>query len=185
MGGSAGHAGLWGTAEGVLQVAEQLVRAYHGDRRAILRPETVRRLWQPSLVPGSTRTLGFDRPTPKGSSTGGRWPAHSVGHLGFTGTSLWIEPDSALIVVLVTNRVCPTRANNLIRRHRPALYDAAWNAWSRPKPKAKKRQAPRRSAAAIRPGAFDSEPTQRIVLDEKPTDPAVPTKKAKKRRASS
>lgn len=132
MGGVAGHAGLWGNAEGVLRLAETLVRAYHGERGGPLSPEAVRRMWQPSLVPGSTRSLGWDRPSPVGSSTGGRWPAHSVGHLGFTGTSLWIEPDRALIVVLVSNRVCPSRANNLIRRLRPALYDAAWSAWSQP-----------------------------------------------------
>ena len=53
-----------------------------------------------------------------------------MGHLGFTGTSLWIDPERALVVVLVTNRVCPTRANNLIRRLRPALYDAAWESWA-------------------------------------------------------
>ncbi len=132
MGGVAGHAGLWGTAHGVLRVAEQLIKAYHGDRNGPLSPETVRRMWQPSLVAGSTRTLGWDRPSPVGSSTGGQWPDHAVGHLGFTGTSLWIEPDRALVVVLVTNRVCPSRANNMIRRLRPALHDAAWTAWSKP-----------------------------------------------------
>lgn len=130
MGGAAGHAGLWGTAEGVLTVAESLVAAYHGNRGQLLRPETVRRLWQPSRVPGSTRTPGWDRPSTHNSSTGGRWPAHSVGHLGFTGTSVWIEPQRALVVVLVTNRVCPTRANNMIRRLRPALHDAAWQSWA-------------------------------------------------------
>lgn len=134
MGGAAGHAGLFGTAEGVLSVAEDLVAAYHGRTGGLLRPETVRRLWRPSTVPGSTRTLGWDRPSPSGSSTGGAWPPHSVGHLGFTGTSLWIEPERALIVVLITNRVCPTCANDRIRRVRPALYGAAWEAWGRPKP---------------------------------------------------
>ena len=130
MGGAAGHAGLWGTAEGVLEVAESLVAAYHGQPGQLLKPETVRRLWQPSLVDSSTRTPGWDRPSGDNSSTGGRWPPHSVGHLGFTGTSLWIEPDRRLVVVLVTNRVCPSRENNLIRRLRPALHDAAWRAWA-------------------------------------------------------
>jgi CubicO group peptidase (beta-lactamase class C family) len=129
MGGAAGHAGLFGTASGVLKIAEQLVLAYHGWRGGALKPETVRRMWQPSTVPGSTHTLGWDRPSKTGSSTGGRWPSHAVGHLGFTGTSVWIEPERALIVVLVTNRVCPTRANNTIRRLRPLLYDAAWEVW--------------------------------------------------------
>lgn len=147
MGGVAGHAGLWGNAEGVLRVAEGLVRAYHGHTDGPLSPDTVRRMWQPSLVPGSTRTLGWDRPSERGSSTGGRWPRHSVGHLGFTGTSVWIEPDRALIVVLVSNRVCPSRANNTIRRLRPALYDAAWSAWGRSIKKVRPPKKPRRHAS--------------------------------------
>src|SRR5207247_2043633 len=74
MGGAAGHAGLWGNAMGVLKLCEQLVLAYHGWKGGLLRPETVRALWEPSLVPESTRTLGWDRPSVQGSSTGGRWP---------------------------------------------------------------------------------------------------------------
>ncbi len=130
MGGVAGHAGLWGTAEGVLAMAQSLVGAYHGAEGELLQPDTVRTLWQPSALLESTRTLGWDRPSGERSSTGGRWPDHSVGHLGFTGTSLWIEPDRALIVVLVTNRVNPTRANEAIKALRPALHDAAWTTWS-------------------------------------------------------
>ncbi len=133
MGGVAGHAGLFGTAEAVLELAERLVLAYHGYAGGPVAPETIRRLWQPSKVPGSTRTLGWDRPSQTGSSTGGRWPKSSIGHLGFTGTSLWIEPEQGLIVVLVTNRVCPTRANNLIRNVRRELYDAAYREWGRTK----------------------------------------------------
>jgi CubicO group peptidase (beta-lactamase class C family) len=130
MGGAAGHAGLFGTAEGILAICEDLVRAYHGQSGGLLAPGSVRQMWQPSRVKGSTRTIGWDRPSAEGSSTGGRWPLRSVGHLGFTGTSVWIEPERALIVVLVTNRVCPTRDNDAIRRFRPLLYDAAWEAWA-------------------------------------------------------
>ena len=130
MGGAAGHAGLWGTATGVLKIADSLVAAYHGATGGLLQPETVRRLWQPSDVADSTRTPAWDRPSPRGSSTGTRWPSYAVGHLGFTGTSLWIEPQRALIVVLVTNRVCPTRDNTKIRSLRPALHDAVWEKFS-------------------------------------------------------
>ena len=126
MGGAAGHAGLFGTATSVLKLAENLVLAYHGWKEGLLQPDTIRRIWQPSHVAGSTWTLGWDRPAPRGSSTGDRWPRTSVGHLGYTGASLWIEPDRALIVTLVSNRVCPTRANNMIRRLRPTLHDALW-----------------------------------------------------------
>lgn len=184
MGGAAGHAGVFGNAEGVLQVAEQLVLAYHGFKGGILKPETVRRIWQPSLVPGSTRTLGWDRPSPEGSSTGGRWPPQSVGHLGFTGTSLWIEPDRALIVVLVTNRVCPTRANNTIRRLRPALHDAAWEEWGKQKPKRRRpageapsrdrrKTAQPRTQAGLRKVPADEAKTQRITVDDDTTEPSV------------
>jgi CubicO group peptidase (beta-lactamase class C family) len=167
MGGAAGHAGLFGTAHAVLKLGEQLVLAYHGWRGGILKPETVRRMWMPSTVKDSTRTLGWDRPSKQGSSTGGRWPAGSVGHLGFTGTSIWIEPERGLVAVLITNRVCPTRANNTIRRLRPLLYDAIWEQYSRPRAKA-------RSLAGVRPllrpalgAAEEEENTQRIDLTEK------------------
>jgi len=136
MGGAAGHAGLFGTADGVLKVVEKLVFAYHGLEGTVVSPETIRRMWQGSDVEGSTRTLGWDRPSKQGSSTGGRWPSYSVGHLGFTGTSIWIEPKRALVAVLVTNRVCPSRANNLIRRLRPALHEAIWEDHADPKAKA-------------------------------------------------
>ncbi|MCB9653772.1 MAG: beta-lactamase family protein [Deltaproteobacteria bacterium] len=130
MGGVAGHAGLFGTAEGVLAIVEAWLRAYHGQDNSLLTRATARRFWSPTVVPGSERTPGWDRPSLNGSSTGGRWPRHAVGHLGFTGTSVWVEPERALAVVLVTNRVCPTRANEQIRALRPRLYDAAWAAWS-------------------------------------------------------
>ncbi|MBX2810344.1 MAG: beta-lactamase family protein [Myxococcales bacterium] len=130
MGGVAGHAGLFGTAGDVLVLCEALTRAWHGQQNEVLKPSTVRQLWTPSLVPHSTRTLGWDRPSPGQSSTGGQWPSHAVGHLGFTGTSVWIEPERALIVVLITNRVCPSRTNKQIRQVRPTLYNAAWNAWA-------------------------------------------------------
>jgi CubicO group peptidase (beta-lactamase class C family) len=158
MGGAAGHAGLWGNALSVLRLCEQLVLAYHGWQGGLLKPQTVRRLWSPSKIEGSTRTLGWDRPSPVGASTGGRWPLTSVGHLGFTGTSVWIEPERSLIVVLVTNRVCPTRANNMIRRLRPLLYDAAWEAWSRPRTVSAERTDPEVRAHSKRDEEHDTEP---------------------------
>lgn len=168
MGGAAGHAGLWGTAEGVLEICEALLRAYHGARGELLAPETVRRLFTPSRVEGSTRTLGWDRPSKAGSSTGGRWPPSSVGHLGFTGTSVWLEPDRALAVVLVTNRVCPSRSNEGIRRVRPALHDAAWTAWG-DRPIGRARAAPAGGGPRSSSGVTSAGPR----LDETPTDPSA------------
>jgi CubicO group peptidase (beta-lactamase class C family) len=98
-----------------------------GKRRqkdALVQPETVRRFWHPSGVPGSTWCLGWDRPSPGASSAGARWPRDGVGHLGFTGCSLWIDPPRARWVVLLSNRVHPTRANDAIKAFRPVLHDA-------------------------------------------------------------
>jgi serine-type D-Ala-D-Ala carboxypeptidase len=180
MGGAAGHAGLWGNAVSVLKVAEQLAFAYHGWRGGVLKPETVRRLWTPSAVAESTWAHGWDRPAVEGSSTGGRWPLGSVGHLGFTGTSIWIEPQRALIVVLVTNRVCPTRANNMIRRLRPMLYDAAWEAWSAPRAKPQRRGSTAPPRRALPRHDTEVEVSAASELDE-PTDPITVPKSIKNR----
>jgi len=75
------------------------------------------------LVAGSSRALGWDTPSAP-SSAGTYFSARSFGHTGFTGTSLWIDPDLELIVVLLTNRVHPTRDNIAIRKLRPAIHDA-------------------------------------------------------------
>ncbi len=74
-----------------------------------------------------TRTLGWAVPTESGSS-GHYFPAHSFGHTGFTGTSIWIDPDGQLFVVLLTNRVHPTRESTKIQQVRPALHDAVMQA---------------------------------------------------------
>ena len=75
------------------------------------------------LVAGSSRALGWDTPS-NGSSAGTRLSAESFGHTGFTGTSIWIDPAHDLFVVMLTNRVNPTRANTKITRVRQALADA-------------------------------------------------------------
>ncbi|HEX4461712.1 MAG TPA: serine hydrolase domain-containing protein [Polyangia bacterium] len=128
LGGVAGHAGLFSTARDVSRIAHSLVAAWHGARSAtvprVLPQARVRELWTPSGVPGSTWCLGWDRPAPTNSSAGTRWPRDGVGHLGFTGCSLWIDPPRARWVVLLSNRVHPTRANEQIRQLRPALHDA-------------------------------------------------------------
>jgi CubicO group peptidase (beta-lactamase class C family) len=126
MGGVAGHAGLFGSAAGVLGVA----RAWLERRLPGLDAQTCARLWQrfttPSSVPGSTRRLGFDGPSPDGSgSTGDALSQRAVGHLGFTGTSLWIDPGQGSIYVLLTNRVHPTREEPRIRELRREFHALA------------------------------------------------------------
>lgn len=106
MGGIAAHAGLFGTADAVLTLAEALLDSFHGDgpRAGFLPARTVQEFWT-YVGPGSHR-LGWDSPSPNGSA-GSRWPADGIGHLGFTGTSVWIAPRQRAIVALLANRVHP------------------------------------------------------------------------------
>ena len=73
---------------------------------------------------GGTLRAGFDGKSAEGSSAGVRMGARSFGHLGFTGTSLWVDPDAAIVAVLLTNRVHPTREHSAIRAARPIAHDA-------------------------------------------------------------
>lgn len=126
LGGVAGHAGLFGTA-----------RAIHGWLRILWDPyrdransqwidsSVVREFWRrQNLVPGSTWALGFDTPSSTQSSAGERFSANSVGHLGFTGTSFWLDLGQEILVVLLTNRVHPNRENSTIKSFRPHLHNA-------------------------------------------------------------
>ena len=117
-GRAAGHAGLFSTAREVSRIVEA-----HFDDRLVPRA-TVERFWQPCGVPGSTWCLGWDRPSLGASQAGARWPRQGVGHLGFTGCSIWIDPPRRRWVVLLSNRVEPSRDNQRIKQLRPALHDA-------------------------------------------------------------
>jgi serine-type D-Ala-D-Ala carboxypeptidase len=131
LGGVAGHAGLFGTAREVARIALALGDCGRGDGRW-LPPDLLRRAWsREATPPGSTRVMGFDTPSPAGSMAGDRAPAGTVGHLGFTGTSFWLHPGDGDLVVLLTNRVHPTRANEAIRAARPRIHDACWEALAR------------------------------------------------------
>ena len=116
MDGVAGHAGLFSTAHDVARLALDW-------RTRWTRGGVERQLWQPSGVQGSTWCFGWDRPSAEASSAGTRWPRDGVGHLGYTGTSVWIAPGRGRAVVLLTNRVEPTRENEKIKELRPALHD--------------------------------------------------------------
>src|SRR5271154_88886 len=125
MGGVAGHAGLFSNALDVLRFAACILdegRAPHG--RPLFQPETAR-LFAPrqSEPAGTTRALGWDtRSEP--SSSGKYFSPRSIGHLGYAGTSLWIDPERKLAAVLLTNRTWPDRANKAIQEVRPAFHDA-------------------------------------------------------------
>jgi CubicO group peptidase (beta-lactamase class C family) len=121
MAGVAGHAGVFAPATDVARFAECMLRG----GAPILKPETVKLFTQrESSPPGTTRALGWDTPSRPQSSSGKFFSDASFGHLGFTGTSLWIDPDRKLSVTLLTNRTWPDRSSQAIREVRPAVHDA-------------------------------------------------------------
>ncbi|RLB20431.1 MAG: serine hydrolase [Deltaproteobacteria bacterium] len=125
MGGIAGHAGLFSTSGEVFTLCATLFAHYHGKRSDLVEPSVVREFFTRQEDPkGSTWALGWDTPSPRGSAAGRYFSANSVGHLGFTGTSVWMDFDEDMIVVFLTNRVHPTRDNNRIKAFRPYLHDA-------------------------------------------------------------
>jgi CubicO group peptidase (beta-lactamase class C family) len=105
MGGVAGHAGLFAPADDVMRFAAKLLDVWHGRSDALPR-ELLRHFFERQRLPaGSDWALGWDTPTRGQSSSGNHFSEHSVGHLGFTGTSLWIDLAQEAIVVMLTNRV--------------------------------------------------------------------------------
>lgn len=119
--GAAGHAGLFGTAAALAWLGTVLVDVL-ADRQPWLSRATLLRLLSPR--PGGTLRAGFDGKSASGSVAGSLTGPATFGHLGFTGTSLWIDPDSEIVTVLLTNRVHPSRRNLAIRAARPRIHDA-------------------------------------------------------------
>jgi CubicO group peptidase (beta-lactamase class C family) len=115
MGGVAGHAGLFSTALDLATFCRTMLRG----GRAI---ELFTRVDQG--VVGSTRALGWDTPSEKNSSAGRYFSKGSFGHTGFTGTSMWIDPNRRLYVIFLTNRVFSSADSTQIRNIRPKLHDA-------------------------------------------------------------
>jgi serine-type D-Ala-D-Ala carboxypeptidase len=119
---AAGHAGLFGDARSVAELGVAILDALAGRRPDWLSPDDLAPLLRPR--PGGSLLAGFDRKSGDAPSSGARFGPRTFGHLGFTGTSLWIDPDRELVGVLLTNRVHPTRDHLAIRKARPAAYDA-------------------------------------------------------------
>ncbi len=120
LGGVAGHAGLFGTAQAVGHITKAWVDSYCG-RSSILEQDVVRQFVK--AQPETSWGLGWDTPS-QPSSSGQRFSSKSFGHLGFTGTSIWIDPIRELEVIFLSNRVHPTRDNQAIKTFRPKLHDA-------------------------------------------------------------
>lgn len=127
LGGAAGHAGLFGTAAACGQYARHVLQVLGGKTGVIQRATLETCIARRADVPASSRALGWDTMLP-GSSCGRHMSPRAFGHTGFTGTSLWIDPDRRIYVVLLTNRVHPSRANDAIRQVRPAVHDAVLEA---------------------------------------------------------
>ena len=127
LGGVAGHAGLFSNVADLLRFAAEVISAGAESNPNggpnLFEAATVEQFTQRQGPAGSSRALGWD--TPSGNSSAGtHFSGHSVGHLGFSGCSLWIDLDAAITIVLLTNRTWPDRKSQLIREVRPAFHDA-------------------------------------------------------------
>lgn len=120
LGGVAGHAGLFSSARDLAVFAQMMLNGGHYNGVRILDHNTVAR-WTARQNRGSSRALGWDTPSPR-ASAGRYFSPRSFGHTGFTGTSIWMDPERGLFVILLTNRVNPTRQNF---RHEPLRRDIA------------------------------------------------------------
>jgi len=122
---ASGHAGLFGDAGAVLAIGEAILDSLDATSDW-LGPDDLAPLVAPR--PGGSLRMGFDGRTGDAPSSGARLGPRTFGHLGFTGTSIWIDPDARFVGVLLTNRVHPTREHVAIRVARPAAYDAMFDA---------------------------------------------------------
>ncbi|HEX4228919.1 MAG TPA: serine hydrolase [Bryobacteraceae bacterium] len=128
MGGVSGHAGLFSSAHDLAILAQMYLNGgiYNGKR--IVSQSTLKVFMQrQSMPPGTSRALGWDTPV-KGSFPGDLASPHAIIHTGFTGTSIYIDPDRDAFIILLTNRVNPTRKNLLISKARPAIHTAVLEA---------------------------------------------------------
>jgi beta-N-acetylhexosaminidase len=128
LGGIAGHAGLFANATDVSVIAAMLLNggAFYGQR--FLRPETIALFRQRQFrVAGFTHALGWDTPSPQNSLAGDLMPRNANGHWGYSGTSVWLDYERKLAIVLLTNRTYPSRENRRINQFRPLFHDAIYN----------------------------------------------------------
>jgi CubicO group peptidase (beta-lactamase class C family) len=124
LGGVAAHAGLFASAQDVAKFAYAM-QPGHGS---LLRPETLKLFASREISPpGTSRALGWDTPSPP-SQSGKSFSSQSYGHLGYTGTSLWIDPERELSITLLTNRTWPDCSNQAIKQVRPRFHDAVMEA---------------------------------------------------------
>lgn len=123
LGGVSTHAGLFGTSRAVAELGEAFLRAAAGDGFAGLPGATLTRFW--TLTGAGSHKAGWDGVSRGGyTSTGSHWPDDGVGHLGYTGTSIWMSPSRQTVAAFLTNRVHPVDDKAPIRALRPVVHDA-------------------------------------------------------------
>jgi CubicO group peptidase (beta-lactamase class C family) len=144
LGGVAPHAGLFSTAPDLAHLARMLLDGGSFEGRRIVSRATVELFTERAGIPASSRALGWDTPADETgqrssvpgesgySSAGSLFSGRSFGHTGFTGTSMWMDAERELFVILLTNRVHPTRDNDRIREVRAQVADAVVRALDRP-----------------------------------------------------
>lgn len=129
LGGVSAHAGLFSTAEDLAALAQMLINGGIYRHKRFFSPATVKYWTTRQHMPDwSDRALGWDTPSDEGSSAGDYFSPGSFGHLGFTGTSIWIDPNREIAIVLLTNRVYPTRERGGMRQVRRDFHNAAMRA---------------------------------------------------------
>ncbi len=123
IGGTCGHAGLFGRAKDIYNLLCILISIYKGCESSFLKPTTVIKLFKRNQ--NGTRSLGFDMPSDEGASCGKYFSANSVGHLGYTGVSFWADINKEKVVILLANRIHLYCSNKKIRNFRPLIHNAA------------------------------------------------------------
>jgi CubicO group peptidase (beta-lactamase class C family) len=132
LGGVSGNAGLFSNALDLSRFAAMLLAGGTWDTLTLIHAETVDAFTRrQDIPPGSSRALGWDTPSPP-SSGGTHLSARAFGHTGYTGTSMWLDPQEDLFIILLTNRVNPTRNNTRILRVRPRVADLVTTALLHP-----------------------------------------------------
>jgi CubicO group peptidase (beta-lactamase class C family) len=124
MGGISGHAGLFSTVQDLSIFCQMYLNRGLYNNKKILKTETIELFTtRQNLIEGSTRALGWDTRSEQNSMAGDFMSMRAFGHSGFTGTTIWIDPENEVFVVLLTNRVHPTRENRKISRVRPIVHN--------------------------------------------------------------
>ena len=123
MGGVAGHAGLFSSARDIHTLMVRLNHCFHGKDNFLPQSLVQEFLTKDQTIKDSTHALGWDTPSQGKSASGSYFSPRSVGHLGFTGTSIWWDLEKSCHIILLTNRVHPSRQNEKIRDFRPFIHD--------------------------------------------------------------